>query len=57
VVPEPGLSLLTAGAGPVVKDQEYGAVIGSPAMSNTPLTVHVYFVALARAALGFKVAV
>ena len=54
-----GVSLVTVGTGPeaVVKVQVYGLVIGSPAVSLAPLTVAVYFVEFARAALGVKVAV
>ena len=42
---------------PVVKDQEKGAAMGSPAASFTPLIVAVYFVELASAEDGVSVAV
>ena len=59
VAPDAGVSLVTVGtpAAAVVNDQENGAPMGSPALSVAPLTVAVYVVELARAALGVRVAV
>ena len=59
VAPDAGVSLVTAGAtaAAVVNDQETAEVMGSPALSVAPLTVAVYVVELARAALGVRVAV
>ena len=59
VAPDAGVSLITAGAtaAAVVNDQETAEVMGSPALSVAPLTVAVYVVELAKAALGVRVAV
>ena len=62
VAPDAGVSLVTVGAtaaaaAAVVNDQETAEVMGSPALSVAPLTVAVYVVELARAALGVRVAV
>ena len=59
VAPDAGVSLVTTGAtaAAVVNDQETAEVMGSPALSVAPLTVAVYVVELARAALGVRVAV
>jgi hypothetical protein len=52
-----GEQVVTAGAGPVVNDQENGAAMATPELLWTPLTVAVYVVELDSSDDGVRVAV